>query len=59
MPENRIKELREKYGMTMKKISELVGVPYRTWQNWEAESRKCPDYVYNLIEFYMKHRLDE
>lgn len=51
-----IKEIREKYKMTMKQAAELVGIPYRTWQNWEDGSRKCPEYVEKLIEFYLKHR---
>lgn len=59
MEENRLKALREKLGMTKKKITEILGIPYRTWCNWEDGSRQCPEYIENLIIFYMKHRLDE
>ena len=44
-----IKETRTKYGLTIKQVSDLTGVPYRSLQNWEAEVRKCPDYVENMI----------
>lgn len=51
-----IKETREELGMNMKQAAEIVGIPYRTWQNWENGSRKCPEYLEKLIEFYLKHR---
>lgn len=44
-----IKETRIKHGLTIKQVSDLTGVPYRSLQNWEAEVRKCPDYVANMI----------
>lgn len=44
-----IKEAREATGMNIKEASELLGVPYRTWQNWELGLRICPDYVERLI----------
>ena len=44
-----IKETRLKYGLTIKQVSDLTGVPYRSLQNWEAGVRKCPDYVSKMI----------
>ena len=45
------KELREKTGMNLRQFSEYFGIPYRTIQNWEAGTRKCPDYLLNLMEY--------
>ena len=44
-----IKEARTKAGLTQKQVHELIGVPIRTLQNWEANIRKCPDYVEKLV----------
>lgn len=40
--------LRNRYGLTQRDLSEKYDIPLRTIQNWE--SRKCcPSYVYDLI----------
>lgn len=44
-----IKAERIKCGLTIKQVSEMTGVPYRTLQNWEAGVRRCPDYVERLV----------
>lgn len=44
-----IKEARERAGLTREELSIWLGIPYRTLQNWETGSRKCPDYVERLI----------
>ena len=44
-----IKEARLAAGMTIKQVSDLTGVPYRSLQNWEAGVRQCPDYVTKMI----------
>lgn len=46
---NFIKAERIKCGLTIKQVSEMTGVPYRTLQNWEAGVRRCPDYVERLV----------
>lgn len=46
---NFIKAERINCGLTIKQVSEMTGVPYRTLQNWEAGVRKCPDYVERLV----------
>lgn len=35
----RLKELREKHELTMTEASELIGVPYQTYRNWENEGK--------------------
>lgn len=50
-----IKETRIKYGLTIKQVSDLTSVPYRSLQNWEAGVRKCPDYVENMIVTMINH----
>ena len=44
-----IKDARIKNGMTIKKVSDITGIPYRTLQNWEAGIRTPPDYVSNMV----------
>lgn len=44
-----IKEERIKLELTIKQVSDLTGVPYRSLQNWEMGVRKCPDYVEKMI----------
>ena len=44
-----IKEARSKVGFTQKQVQELMGIPIRTLQNWEAGIRKCPDYIERLV----------
>lgn len=47
---NKIKELRNKYGLTQEMLAQMYGIPKRTIENWEEGSRKPPEYVINLIE---------
>lgn len=44
-----IKSERIRLGITQKKMSELIGIPQRTIEDWEAGRRKCPDYVERLV----------
>ena len=44
-----IKEARLAAELSIKQVSDLTGVPYRSLQNWEAGVRKCPDYVSKMI----------
>ena len=46
----RLRDLRKATGKTIKYCTELCGVPYRTWQNWELGERECPEYVFNMIK---------
>lgn len=49
-----IKEIREKYNLTQKKLSELTGIPKRSIENWENGSRAVKDYLPDLIEAKLK-----
>lgn len=44
-----IKEARIKAGLTQQGMSKKFGIPKRTIENWEAGTRKCPNYVKKLI----------
>ncbi|MDO4285188.1 MAG: helix-turn-helix domain-containing protein [Eubacteriales bacterium] len=44
-----IEQAREQMGMSRKDVSEWLGIPYRTLQNWEIGERQCPDYVERLV----------
>ena len=46
-----IKELRKRSGMTQKEFAEYFKIPKRTVENWEIEIRKCPEYLFNLMEY--------
>ncbi len=46
---NPIKYARKKAGLNIKKRSELLGVPYRTVQDWNAGRRMPPGWVQRLI----------
>lgn len=49
-----IKALRKSCGMTQKAFSELLEIPKRTIEDWEAGRRKPPEYVEKLIEYKLK-----
>lgn len=38
----------------MLRLSDLLGIPYRTLQNWKAGKREAPDYVIKLIAYYLR-----
>lgn len=50
-----MKELRIKYNLTQKKMSEITGIPVRTIQNWEGGKRKCPEYIIELVKFKLEN----
>ena len=50
-----MKELRIKYNLTQKKMSEITGIPIRTIQNWEGGQRKCPEYIVELVKFKLEN----
>ena len=50
-----MKELRKKYNLTQKQLSEITGIPIRTIQNWEGVQRKCQPYVAELVKFKLEH----
>lgn len=47
--ENPIKEAREKAGLNIKQLSELLGAPYRTVQDWNAGRATPPEWIQRLV----------
>lgn len=47
--DNPIKELRERQGLSIKELSDLLNAPYRTVQDWNAGKSKPPEWVLQLI----------
>lgn len=43
-------EIRRRSGLSQAKFAEKYEIPKRTLENWEQGSRKCPEYVYNLLD---------
>lgn len=46
-----ILQLRMESGMNRKEFSNYFNIPYRTIENWEHNKAKCPEYLYDLIEY--------
>ena len=48
---NKIKEVRKAVGITQKEACERIGVPRRTWENWESEKLETypAAWIENLI----------
>jgi len=55
---NKIKQLRKKTGLTQKDFSSFTGIPKRTIENWENESRNSPNYIATLLECYIENELE-
>lgn len=46
-----IKEIRNYTGRTQKEFAKETGIPLRTIEDWEAERRKPPQYVINMLHY--------
>lgn len=46
---NRIKEARLKAGLSQQKLSDWLGIPKRTIENWDAGISDPPNWAENLI----------
>lgn len=44
-----VKEARKKAGLTQGKMRDLMKIPLRTIQSWEAGDREPPEYVQILV----------
>lgn len=44
-----LKEERLNAGLTQKQMSDIMEIPKRTIEDWEAGRRKCPSYVERLV----------
>ena len=47
--DNPIKELRERQGLSIKALSDLLNAPYGTVQDWNAGKSKPPEWVLALV----------
>lgn len=45
----KIKSARLAAGLTQTQMSELLGIPKRTIEEWDRGSRKCPEWAERLI----------
>lgn len=48
------KEIRERSGMNLTQFSQYFKIPYRTLQHWEHNTRSCPEYLLDLIQYKLK-----
>ena len=46
---NKIKTAREKAGLNIKQLADLLSAPYRTVQDWNRGKRNPPIWLQNLI----------
>ena len=46
---NAIREAREKAGLNIKELAELLGAPYRTIQDWNAGRISPPEWIQRII----------
>lgn len=53
MSEN-IKVARNEAGLTQQQMSDTIGIPRRTIEDWERGARKCPDWAERLIVAELK-----
>lgn len=51
-----IRALREAAGLTQQRFADLFGIPKRTIEDWEGGRRNPPDYLINLIKFFLEHQ---
>lgn len=46
---DKIKEARKAAGLTQQQMSDEMGIPKRTIQDWERGARKCPEWTERLV----------
>ena len=49
-----VKRLREKYGLSRDQFCDAFCIPYRTLQSWELGARRCPLYVFRMMEMLLE-----
>ena len=50
----KFKELRERSEMSVSTFAKYFNIPYRTVLGWQAETRSCPPYLLELMEYKLK-----
>lgn len=54
-----IRDIRHQYGLTQQAMSDLLNIPRRTIQEWEAGRRTPPEWVPPLIEHELERKKKE
>ena len=54
-----IKDIRSSTHLSQAQFGAYLGIPQRTIESWESGSRKCPQYVLNLIRDKVKNDNDK
>jgi len=49
MTENEFRSARKRLRMTQRKLSEILGIPKRTIEEWEGGRRNPPEWVKKLV----------
>ena len=48
-----VKVLRERFGLSREQFCDVFCIPYRTLQSWELGLRRCPLYVFRMMEMLL------
>lgn len=49
-----LKQLRHDIGYNQREMSEKLGIPLRTWEDWESGRRAMPDYQLRMMVYYIR-----
>ena len=52
-----LKQLRKSVGLTQREICEVLGIPIRTWEDWESGRRTMPDYTLRMLSYYIHMKI--
>lgn len=50
-----VKDLRDAANMNRTEFAKYFDIPYRTVENWENGTNRCPNYLYNLMYYKLSH----
>ena len=50
----RLRDMRQRVGLSQEKFAEKFGIPIRTYQQWERGVRKPAGYVVDMIEIILQ-----
>ena len=50
-----LKQIRKALGISRTEVCKATGVSYNTWKHWEDGDRRCPDYAWTLLYFWVRH----
>lgn len=51
---NDVKDLRERFGLSRDQFCDAFCIHYRTLQSWEVGARRCPVYVFRMMEMLLE-----